>query len=1050
MDSILAEFNKANRIDAEQNAQTEQMLSERRQQLRERFSAGTTTTTTTTTTTGTYRIQLALNQAMGMTLVQISPGRVVSDQQLDLSNTSRLRITALPNDEFAPTVPATLEPSFRGLLVKSVVADSPADKAGVQAGDVVVAASATLGNSVWPTSTLEGIQSALSSRQLTSQKVKLELRRLDVVAVEDPPAMVEPTTTETTTTESSSSSRSTDPTTSAEDIVKRSSSSSSSSQSFELTLTKPLGFQIGQDADGFVVVTSISANAPTLVQYAIAVGDRIVAVDSSLGDQLWPASTVEGVISAVTSRLPGQPVTLRLERPADSAGPAPLVQKATTSTATTTATAERTTTTTQEKTVAPVVPVPRPAEQKELLKRCRDVLQRYTVDGGADNTRPTALQQMPSLVADKVVDALASASAPVDAVTLSMIMNAYVACDQPESAIRLFEAATGFCGDGSSTPAKRVVTGSKGGGQIVPTDNALNLFTGTVLLQAHATKGDFASVLRVLAALEGRSGLVVEGDDERNSNLEVAPWPWTGSYGSIQPDTVCYNIAISAAEKAGGSDALYRALELFDRMRDPPSSQSRVVDSDNKTGPVKNEVTYNTMISALCNAGRFDEAFDLFDRMRRAGLRPDKYTYTALIKACTHEGDVQELLYDMQERGVRADVVTYNTIMQSLCNKRQWTQATRLVTEMESRGVVPDARTYGLLMNGMLKADKAGACLALFESACADSRTVVLTENVHLYTTAITAASVLGDYDRALEYVSRMTSKGVKPNFKTLTAVMGACLSAGKPQLAVQIYDKIEKPDGYAMAQGIRALCDSGELSRAAQMIESQTRGKRLLSGKQMMLSYKHILHTSLVEKDYALARRMFTDLLAKGFIPSKPVLLSIINTLDLSNLRAGAATEIEERTLVDIERFNFLLFAIDLLQKRNLPVEGVLYVATIALGAQLGGVPRKVSALMAQAKATGGNLSGKEILTPPSPSTNDSGVEVKLADRWEELLKKYETHSLAAEHLSVENLPPLTVRVAPRDIGRVLRAEQVVTGGARRKKSSRTATSKTPTPAQR
>ena len=41
----------------------------------------------------------------------------------------------------------------------------------------------------------------------------------------------------------------------------------------------------------------------------------MLAVDSSIGDKMWPVSTVEGIISSVTSRLPGQQITFRFERP---------------------------------------------------------------------------------------------------------------------------------------------------------------------------------------------------------------------------------------------------------------------------------------------------------------------------------------------------------------------------------------------------------------------------------------------------------------------------------------------------------------------------------------------------------------------------------------------------------------------------------------------------------------------------------------------------------------------------------------------------------------
>ena len=53
-------------------------------------------------------------------------------------------------------------------------------------------------------------------------------------------------------------------------------------------------------------VTGFTENAPTLVQYAVQVGDLVVAVDSTLGSCMWPVSMVEGLILAVTSGLPGQ------------------------------------------------------------------------------------------------------------------------------------------------------------------------------------------------------------------------------------------------------------------------------------------------------------------------------------------------------------------------------------------------------------------------------------------------------------------------------------------------------------------------------------------------------------------------------------------------------------------------------------------------------------------------------------------------------------------------------------------------------------------------
>jgi pentatricopeptide repeat protein len=1021
------------------DTETELSIQQKQEIMRSRFA------TSASSQPGSYRVQIPLvqeaassaNVLFGMSLAEASSGRAVSNRRLNLDTMSTEYVDG---DAQEPWV-QNLDVTFCGLVVTSVLRDSPMAQAGVQTGDVVTAISATMGANVWPTSTLQGIQSALSSRKITSGSVTFELQRPSLALANE---------------KADSNVQSVDETSMAASVAV------TSDTQYELKLTRPLGFQIGETPDGYVVVTGIHPTAASnLVRYAVAVGDRIVAVDSSFGDTLWPVSTVEGVISAVTTRLPGQSVTFRFERPKNVSGAlvagssmddAMQPSYATKASSSVDLAFPETKSKTATSEDVKAQKIESSLTQKELIQRCREVLRRYfgkqqedfsaarsaytnsavAVENGRASS---AVNQLNVLVADKVVDALASASIMIDSITLSMIMNAYLQCQKPLSAIRIFEAATGFSGDGSTNPAigASSIVG-KNGGRVAPSESSLNLYTGTMLLQAHAALGDHRSVARVLAALEGRSG-IVDKDSIRSRKgiefLESAPWPWTGAYGSIQPDTVCYNIAIAAAEKIGGYEALNMALELFDRMIDPLTTgkgKSKLVASKDTGRPLRNEITYNTMMSVLCNEGQNDRAFQLLAQMQNVGLRPDKYTYTVLIKACDKEDDVQELLYAMRERGIQSDVVTYNTIIKLLCSKRLLTQATKIVTEMESRGIAPDSRTYGTLMSGLLDAGKANSCLALFESACANSRAGSLTENVHLYTTAISAASVLGNHERALDLVTRMTACGVKPTLQTLTAVMGACLAAGKPKLAAQLYQRIESPDGYAMYQGIQAFCESGDLVQAAETLATQRRGSRLLSGQQMMQSYQRLLGSAIELRDYAMAQRAFLDLLEKGYIPSKSILYTIFESMDLK--KQGGLSITGEH---DPANFQFLLFMLDALRVRNLPVEGILYIKALSSGAHLGGLPRKVASLLARAKSKDSAVEVSHIYSLPSDSTFSE--EDRVISGWVDLLEKYEC--LPKESMLLSQLPQLPVRLATRDLARVLRAEQSVTYSNRRNKQS-------------
>ena len=775
-----------------------------------------------------------------------------------------------------------------------------------------------------------------------------------------------------------------------------------SGRCYELTLTtRPLGFSIGESSDGYVVVTAIdAATAPKVVRYAVQVGDRLVAVAPALSPrQLWPVSTVAGATAAVTGRFPGTSVRVQFERAAADANTSrsgssadakdddDAVVEAAASPAAPTTTTEATAAARVQylATSAATTTTARAA----LLSRCRALLRRYQLDA-TTTTTTSASRRMAGLVADKVVDALQGG--PVDAVTTSMLMTVYLDCQRANDAVRVFEAATGFAGDGSLAPVTSAEL------QWEPSEAALDIVTGTCVMRAQSLLGNGDSVLRVLAALEGRS-----------EDPTVAPWPWTGAYGTIQPDTQCYNVAMAAAEKVGGARALLSALELFERMADPGTAVA------NNGKPVKDVVTYNTLISALTRARRGRAALALFNEMKRYGLQPNKITYTTLMRACARTSDVQELLYDMTERGIRPDTVTYNTMIRACCANGLLSQAMDLVNEMERNKCVPDSKTYGLLMNGLLKTGQAKAVLTLYESASADPRTTALMDNNYIGTTAITAASSLRKHETALHIVGRMQAKGVKPNVRTLTAVMGACLQSGRADLAAKVYETMDAPDGIAMRQGIRAMSrldEGSHIENAAQLLISQP-PRRKLNGKLTMLAYKDVLEGAVRNHKISVARDLLTDLLSRRFIPNKAMLQMVVDLWGLKHQyqrNKGAST-------ITQDQFKFLLFCIDILERKNIPIESVLYTATLIAAQRLGTVSAKETALrLVESHHRQSESTEKEEATSHgAPSTPPPLT-------WETLFDQH----VAGVGESQSNISPrLRVRVSPKDFSRMMRAEQ-------------------------
>ena len=71
-----------------------------------------------------------------------------------------------------------IDGEFQGIVVSAVNQGSAGWVAGVRPGDILKATSATLGNQLWPKSTLEGVKSALLSRRAVAESIQFEFQRL--------------------------------------------------------------------------------------------------------------------------------------------------------------------------------------------------------------------------------------------------------------------------------------------------------------------------------------------------------------------------------------------------------------------------------------------------------------------------------------------------------------------------------------------------------------------------------------------------------------------------------------------------------------------------------------------------------------------------------------------------------------------------------------------------------------------------------------------------------------------------------------------------------
>jgi hypothetical protein len=166
------------------------------------------------------------------------------------------------------------------VVVAGVERGSTAWAAGVRAGDCIVATGAAWGGGMFPTSTVDGVTAAVTSRVQMFGDVNLRFER---------------------------------PFDSADEVSWR----SVVAETFVVELAKPLGMELaekGEGADRAVFVKAVDPAGNAAKAGQVKAGDRIVAVSASVGTWMWAARSVEGVVSAVSTRQLNQPIRFKLER----------------------------------------------------------------------------------------------------------------------------------------------------------------------------------------------------------------------------------------------------------------------------------------------------------------------------------------------------------------------------------------------------------------------------------------------------------------------------------------------------------------------------------------------------------------------------------------------------------------------------------------------------------------------------------------------------------------------------------------------------------------
>jgi len=151
----------------------------------------------------------------------------------------------------------------------------------------------------------------------------------------------------------------------------------------------------------------------------------------------------------------------------------------------------------------------------------------------------------------------------------------------------------------------------------------------------------------------------------------------------------------------------------------------------------RNVVTWTAMILGHVKCGQGQKALELFRQMQQEGVRPDSFTFVAVLNACASTVAIEEgrsAHKQIIQAGWDSDVIVGNSLVDMYAKCGSMDDAWRVFSKMPSRDVVT-------------------------------------------WTTMISGHVTCGEGQKALELFRQMQQEGLQPDSFTFVAVLNACAS---------------------------------------------------------------------------------------------------------------------------------------------------------------------------------------------------------------------------------------------------------------------------------
>ncbi|KAF9682116.1 hypothetical protein SADUNF_Sadunf05G0074800 [Salix dunnii] len=231
----------------------------------------------------------------------------------------------------------------------------------------------------------------------------------------------------------------------------------------------------------------------------------------------------------------------------------------------------------------------------------------------------------------------------------------------------------------------------------------------------------------------------------------------------------------------------------------------------NSIGLPPDESIFLTIIRGLGRARRIRDVIKVLDLVTRYGTNPSLKIFNSILDVLVKEDiDLARKFYrkKMMGSGVQGDDYTYGILMKGLCLTNRIGEGFKLLQAIKSRGLKPNVVIYNTLLHALCNNGKVGRARSLMNE--------IKEPNDVTFNVLICGYCKEDNFVQALVLLEKSFSLGFVPDIVTVTKVVEILCNVGRVTEAVEILERVESKGGVVDVVAhntlIKGFCKLGKV----------------------------------------------------------------------------------------------------------------------------------------------------------------------------------------------------------------------------------------------